>query len=369
LPFQKPDDETPVKEGSRVQISLSKSNEKDERNRKIGFVMVKAIGKKGKDTEHTWVIRDAEGEEYKAQARCLMISPLKAAVKAAKPGAKPAADLDGERLPPDQLHTPPPTHKIKVEVRISGDWTNVRQHLLKLVRDSNLNTKFKSREGVDVELNDGLKHDYYLRSRATSRAAELLANSRQNWTIEVDHTFECQLLAFSMLNAKSCTKTGGVLRNVDLTATRTHQPTVVRQFLDPIFAVHNDLTALESGNACLNLRLLDKQLNVMKGQVVRGWIKDAYANHEVDSFGRLLEHAFNKSEAVLYDKEDLGLLVSKFERELHNLEENYATALEGALIAGGTGSAADGRAAEERAREVAEAVRDTFAALDLSSPR
>lgn len=382
--FKEPDASSPILKGSRVQIRLTSIQ--DPRHGKIGTV-------ESKVSEKTWNVMDTDGNSHQVQTRSLLISPLKVLQPPSNGNVTPSCKLPdpGETATPNGCGALRPMRKIKVEVRVTGDaWTLRRQRLLELVRDTNLSMKYQRDRRVDFD--NGVKHDHYflrrtsarcLRAVATGGAAVLAecgaedespftaatAAPRDNWKIEVDHTFECQLLAFSMLNAKSCVKTGGVLSNLDLAATRTRQPVVVRQFLDPIFVVHNDELALKNGEDCLNLRLLDEELNKMKGQAVKGWVKAANKgpNHEVDSLGRLLESAFDRSEAVTRGGDDLGHLVRSFERELKDLEDTYAQALEDATRGSiGAGSVADERAVVARAEELAAAVRATFAALDLS---
>jgi hypothetical protein len=263
--------------------------------------------------------------------------------------------------------------KIKVNVRVNGKkWEDIQEHLGKLVRDGNLSTKYREFEGVER------RNDYYLRN-TTERSLSQSAQERDEAgkKLEVDHTYECQLLAFSILNAKSCTKTGGVLGQIDLSATRTNQPITVQNFLNPIFAVHNDETALKKGSGdaiedCLNLRLLNSFVNKVKGSVVKKWINAAkQPGHEVESFGSLLQRGFEKNLNVRELGVDPGSLVTMFERELRDLEERFTAALEAGLAAADAGppekkNNAEHRAKLVRAGEVAEAVAEMFGALDLS---
>jgi len=226
--------------------------------------------------------------------------------------------------------------KIKVNVRVDGEkWEDIQQYLRKVVRDGNLSEKY--RKFTDVTC------DYYLRNTTERRLRQSVQErdeAGQKLTIDVDHTFECQLLAFSILNAKSCTKKNGVLGEMDIAKPLTGQLIHVQNFLKPIFSVQNDVTALKKGSGdakdCLNLRLLNSVVNKVKGDVVKKWIKAAkQPGHEV-SFGTLLQRGFENSSAmqVLELGVEPGKLVTMFERELRDLQKGFTAALK-------TGMAAD----------------------------
>jgi len=244
--------------------------------------------------------------------------------------------------------------KIKVTTRIRGGYEidMTRQKVLQLVRDRNL-----SKKAEDVRRENNGYHDYYLRSRGTERS------------VQVDHTLECQLLAFSIVNTESC---HDVLNNIDVTekTPRTGQPQVVQNLINPVFEIHNDFR---------NLKRLDTQLNIKKGQAVKQWVKDAYKSEYDESFGRILERAFEKGgevtrwlEEPLHDLEKpltLSGLVANLEHELAELENPYVEALQNAPSTKTKLAGSDLRRAEGRFQSLAEHVQATLEALDINKAR
>jgi len=274
------------------------------------------------------------------------------AVRAKSGGAAAAAASEALPLPKGERMIS--GRKIKVTTRIRGGYEidMTRQKVLQLVRDGNL-----SKKAEDVRRENNGYHDYYLRSRGTERS------------VQVDHTLECQLLAFSIVNTESC---HDVLNNVDVNekTPRTGQPQVVQNFINPVFEIHNDFQ---------NLKLLDTQLNIKKGQAVKQWVKDAYKSEYDESFGRILKRAFEKGgevtrwlEEPLHNLEkplNLSGLVANLEHELAKLESPYVEALQNAPSTKTKLAGSDLRRAEGRFQSLAEHVQATLEALDINKAR
>ena len=274
------------------------------------------------------------------------------AVRAKSGGAAAAAASEALPLPKGERMIS--GRKIKVTTRIRGGYEidMTRQKVLQLVRDRNL-----SKKAEDVRRENNGYHDYYLRSRGTERS------------VQVDHTLECQLLAFSIVNTESC---HDVLNNVDVNekTPRTGQPQVVQNLINPVFEIHNDFR---------NLKRLDTQLNIKKGQAVKQWVKDAYKSEYDESFGRILERAFEKGgevtrwlEEPLHDLEKpltLSGLVANLEHELAELENPYVEALQNAPSTKTKLAGSDLRRAEGRFQSLAEHVQATLEALDINKAR
>jgi hypothetical protein len=197
-------------------------------------------------------------------------------------------------------------------------------------------------------------HDYYLRSR------------RPTTQIQVDHTFECQFLGLCIVNSE---ETHDVLRLIDLKPSRTHQPSaVVRNFFNPLYSVHNDL------ESCLNLRLLDSQLNQKKGAMGKSFVHDLYkargsaasAAEDMRPFVRMLEEVFETSDAVKEGLVDAGTLAHRIEMELASIEDDYTRALEDIEPHASIAGAAERRRASERFAAVAEQGKMLFGALGIT---
>jgi hypothetical protein len=221
----------------------------------------------------------------------------------------------------------------------------VRNQLKSVIRDANISKYMKN-----VESKQSAGHDYYLRARPPSGK------------LEVDHTFECQLLAASIINVETCHP---ILAQMDLSASRTNQPIVVRNFISPIFEVHND------HDSCINLKLVDKIFNIQKGHAVTNWLKEMKksgggASNE-QSIGRALEDMFSKNKETSKDYYD-GL-VGKYEQELVNVQDPYCRALKEASPSESSVETKAGRAARELLDEVELQVENMFEALQVSKSR
>jgi len=135
---------------------------------------------------------------------------------------------------------------------------NVQRWLKDLVRDDNLSSKDDVRAKITGAYGGEEDSDYYLRTPSSK--------------IEVDHVFECQLLAKSLFSAEEVKRF--ITRNGTTTATTIGgQPVVVQNFLRPIYDAQNGQKGKHIVDEPFNLRLLDKQLNIYKGKAYSAFLK------------------------------------------------------------------------------------------------
>ena len=241
--------------------------------------------------------------------------------------------------------TPPSTcRKVKVLTTVRGagvDADSLRKKVTEWLRDSNVSKRLE-----EVAEKQGCRHDYYLRPRVPRAAASL----------DVDHTFESQLLSLSVLNASPC---HDVLSQIDLSAPRTRQPFVVQNLLNPIYAIHND--------ADINLRLLHSGLNRSKGQAVKGWVRDAVAGLDPESYSRLLERAFRPNPLFTSGEVDLDLdldaVVRSLVHELKRIGDTYVKRVSETVDA--STNSADRRKASARMEDIAAKIGDCLDDLDI----
>ena len=85
--------------------------------------------------------------------------------------------------------------------------------------------------------------------------------------IEVDHIFECQLLSHCIMQTKCLHK---FIRKVMTGETMINQPYNVQNMLKPLKQLHNGLNTEAS---CLNLQLMDANLNNLKGKAITDFIE------------------------------------------------------------------------------------------------
>ena len=191
----------------------------------------------------------------------------------------------------------------------------------------------------------GATHDYYLRRAAPSGF------------IEVDHLFECQWLAHAIVQTDEC---HAALAQFASGETRTNQPQVVRSLLDPLYTLQND------AESCINLRLLDKSTNGLKGHAASNFLHTLAARHE-GGFVPLLEHQLSNSRAVNDGLVGADALARRFERELLGLEDAFVARVEAAPVPASVTGLAERRKAAERFAAVGASVRALFEEMELRS--
>ena len=196
--------------------------------------------------------------------------------------------------------------------RIRGaafDRDDLHSLVKQLVRDSNVSTRRAAIAAAQPGPEKRPTHDYYLRARPPSDA------------LDVDHVVECQLAAFAVVNAA---ETRRILAQIT-DASRTRQPVVVQNLCTPLYDVHN---------ASANLRLLDKKVNVSKGAVFKGFVKELYergAAGEEDVVRRMSRQFRNLD---LPPAVDVDALAGSIGDEMARVEDAYADAIRGgALVA------------------------------------
>ena len=151
-----------------------------------------------------------------------------------------------------------------MNVRVSAGNTPERMALHgklgDLLRDGSISAKMQA---VQQAWGAG---DYYLRN---TRARVLRPDtSTEAQKLQVDHAFECQLLAHSL---ETTAEFRDVLRNVDVTVRSealSRQPKAVENALAPLYATHNG----GADYSCFNLRALSADTNSKKGQCYKAYL-------------------------------------------------------------------------------------------------
>ena len=235
----------------------------------------------------------------------------------AKASTLPAKQRDPKARSPK--HDAPPAPPTKRDTRrawtlcpgrIRGaafDRDDLHSLVKELVRDSNVSTRRAEIAAAQPGPEQRPTHDYYLRARPPSDA------------LDVDHVVECQLAAFAVVNAD---ETRRILAQVT-DASRTRQPVVVQNLCTPLYDVHN---------APANLRLLDKKVNVSKGAVFKGFVKELYergAAGEEDVVRRMSRQFRNLD---LPPAVDVDALAGSIGDEMARVEDAYAAAIRGGAL-------------------------------------
>ncbi len=208
--------------------------------------------------------------------------------------------------------------KARVFVRVRGveSIARLQSRLSDLVRDHGARLR---RDELRAALGEGA---YYTRARALSKAAPAEGH------LEVDHVFECQMLGHAIVQTEAFHELGW-LQAVDLSSARTHQPSgVVRSGLEALYNAQNCV----DDASFFNLRLMDKSLNVTKGNVVKEWLAGRYAGGEA---ARLtgLRAGFRQSSAVrsaLISPEEGDDLAAALHAAFTRVEGPYLERLEAA---------------------------------------
>ena len=144
---------------------------------------------------------------------------------------------------------------VKVKGDASMDPGSVLTTLGHLVRDYNIS---KRRDEVIKCL--GI-HSYYLRPRRTTS---------DDHPDEVDHTFECQMLAHAIFQTSDYHP---ILKQLDINTSSTSfkkQPSVVEGALKKLKNIQNCV----DDPTLFNLKMLNKSLNITKGSVIKQWLND-----------------------------------------------------------------------------------------------
>ena len=218
--------------------------------------------------------------------------------------------IDGAKLPVQAMED-------KFYEHLTGrknDTHAVRMHVSSLMRDGSL-----SRKRDIVAENDGLivTHDYFLRERTPE-----LSN-----VLEVDHALECQFISHCMMQTEVLHP---LLKTVDLTKltlglrkdSYSQQDEAVREFLRPIYDIHNG--AKKSNTGTFNLHLLESNLNLYKGKATKDFIDRQYSTKSGEKGGPIDFEEYYKSSNVVKDGLiDADELAGMTERLILNVEHQY----------------------------------------------
>jgi hypothetical protein len=256
---------------------------------------------------------DDNSEVKEASENTVVDAPERDAPSTAAPSTNRAAIPRSERR--DWELCPP---KIR---GATFDRDRLQKKLTELVRDSMVSTRRPRIAAAQPLVADGSRcratHDYYLRALPPSKK------------LDVDHVFECQLAAFAIVNAN---ETHEILAQItDIRLTRTNQPFVVQNLCTPLYDVHNDF---------MNLRLLDKSVNVSKGAVFLDFVKELYQNGRAGEDGiiRRMSRQFRNSTWFLDlpASIDVDVLAGRIGDEMANIEDRYTDAIRGRATAAAT---------------------------------
>ena len=91
---------------------------------------------------------------------------------------------------------------------------------------------------------------------------------------------------------------------------RKKQPMVLQNMLSPIYSVHNHL------DSCLNLKILDKLVNIKKGAATMSWVMGASGRDSAECYARVLDMAFLEHGKTPMLRGDGLWLVARIEAEL-----------------------------------------------------
>jgi len=173
-------------------------------------------------------------------------------------------------------------------------------------------------------------HDYYLRKPPPSGS------------VDVDHTFECQLLAFAIESAEPAHRLLASIGATDFTPNEplSKQAEGVKAAFRPLHAAHNDVR---------NLRLLDSSVNRSKGSVFKTCIALLVAGRRAEAegaknvMGLMVSHFCALKDdggGRLLDPDAADGLAKLIGREILNVKGAYVAAIRAAALeASGKGSA------------------------------
>lgn len=219
-----------------------------------------------------------------------------------------------------------------------------------LVRDSNVSTRRAEIAEAQPSPSRRPTHDYYLRARPPSKF------------VDVDHVVECQLTAFAIVNA---TETRRTLAQITTDASRTKQPVVVQNLCTPLYNVQN---------ASMNLRLLDKKVNISKGGVIKGFVGELYKNGrpaDEEDVVRRMSRQFRKLDfgGAAIDADKLDALAGSIGDEMARVEDDYTAAIRDGALEAAVRRGTRRRDAEETMGAIADNVVHLYEDMGLARRR
>ena len=233
----------------------------------------------------------------------------------------PTKSEPSEEIAPSQIQALPEiqrsARKNKVTVRLVGKESQqqIRSSLHECLRDRAV--RKRTLPLLQEKYGDSC---YYLR-HTEARAVALISQQEDSLSAEVDHTFECQLIAHAVVQ---CPDYAQILRQYDLTTRNdliTQQGFVVQSALRPIYSVQNNIHEPD----LFNLRLLHPSINRTKRFAYTNFLKRVYdvrrGDYNIsDDMERLLEKHTSSEDAVL--------LCRSLLTELRNVEDPYVSCLQ-----------------------------------------
>ena len=208
------------------------------------------------------------------------------------------------------------SRKTKVTVRLvaSGAQQQMRSFLDECLRD-----RAVRRRAMPQLLETYGEGCYYLRHTA-ARAAALNSSATKSLKIDVDHTFECQLMAHAVVQ---CPDYAEILRQYDTTTRHnliSQQGFVVQGALRPVYDIQNNI----SDSELFNLRLLNSTINTSKRFAFTNFLKHVYDIRRGDYDLRFdMERLIRK-----HTSEDNAVIITKsLLYELSSVEDPFVTRL------------------------------------------
>ena len=204
------------------------------------------------------------------------------------------------------------TMLVKVQGAASMDPSTVLTTLGHLVRDDAI---ARRREEV---IQCHATHSYYLRPRKPPPVDHV---------DEVDHTFECQMLAHAIFQTPEYHP---ILKQLDIN-TSSHslkrQPFVVQGALETLKNIQNCV----DDPTLFNLRMLNKSLNITKGAVIKRWLNDRVVSNGSHLQKADLQEAYRKSTSVqngIIDVDEADELAVILAKDLTVAEKTYVHRLD-----------------------------------------
>ena len=215
---------------------------------------------------------------------------------------------------------------------LTHTYPETRAYVKDLLRDGAISQHKGFSDEVNKYADRYPTHDHYLRSRATGCDKKL----------DIDHTFECQLIADCFLRTKALHP---MLVNIDYKKSRTQQLEgrnarlfVGSSFIDTVYDIHNGtkrfgvhngtkrfgVLLANSRERTFNLTLMDQKLNIYKGQAVTTFIDGQYSRSgeggdKVD-FAKYYKREVPFNESAL---DAAGKLAKETERILYHVTKKY----------------------------------------------
>jgi hypothetical protein len=201
---------------------------------------------------------------------------------------------------------------------------------------------------IAIEQGIPVNYDHYLR-RAVLQA-EL------NATIEVDHTFECQLINYCIMQTKELRSILNQV-NTDVSRKNKFQPSTVRDLINPIFYVHNGSNQGKAG--LFNLRNMEKNLNLMKGKAFTDFLDRQKCTLPGSKGGPIdFVRYFNGSDVVKkYEIATAEEIAKGVERDVKRVIDPYISHLMNSRLFNSTVSAHDH---EVRMEALCETIKQVF---------